>query len=505
MRKIELSLRIWFHRHPGLWSALATAVALAAAYLSTAAPGITFANNGGDGGDLVAAVVSWGVPHPSGYPTYLLLGHLFLAWPAGEPAYRITLLSAASMALAGGTLAALAASGSPGIGWKAAAGLAAGLSFGLAPLPWSQGVIAEVHGLSALFAALTLVLVGYLSSCQRMGWEGAVLGLAAGLGLGNHLTLTLMIPPLAAALRACWRSGGRRRAIMPAVAYSLGLGAYALLPLLARQHPPVNWGDASTWDGFWWLVTGGPYRGMVLGLPLSEAPQRVAAWGGLLLDQFGPLGLGLVGVGLALGRSRWPWVDRTALWMAAVYSVFALVYNAADSSAYLIPAYLGLAWWLALGLVVVLSWVERLRPGSAVLVIGLVVLAGAARLPAIIRQVDAGHDRRALEYTERVLRQAPPDALVMTSRDYDSFPLWYAQFALGQRPDLRLVVVPLAQFDWYRRGLGYTYPDLDLPPLDVGDVRDWEMKLLARNPRPVCRTEVLGEGAGLEVRLSCVP
>jgi hypothetical protein len=476
---------------------------LAAAYAGTAAPGVTWANDGADGGDLVAAVVSEGVPHPSGYPTYLLLGRLFLIWPGREPAQRMALLSAASMALAAGILGVLAISGREGMGWKAVAGLSAALGFGLAPLPWSQAVIAEVHGLNASFAALTLGLISRLSLSGNLGWGDVGLALAAGLGLGNHLTLLLMVPPLAAAIVARWLSGERRRAVVTAAAFGCGLAVYGLLPLLARRHPPVNWGGASTWDGFWWLVSGGPYRGMVLGLPPGEVPQRVAAWARLVLDQFGLVGLGLIAVGLAAGRSRWPWVDRTSLWMAAAFSIFALGYNSADSSAYLIPAYLGLAWWLALGLVVVLSWVERLRPGSAVLVIGLVVLAGATRLPAIIRQVDAGHDRRALEYTEHVLRQAPPDALVLTSGDHDSFPLSYAQFALGQRPDLRLVVVPLGQFDWYRRGLGYTYPDLDLPPPDVGDVWAWEAELLARNPRPVCRTEVLGEGAGLEVRLSC--
>ena len=498
-------MRIIVRHRPGLWAALASGIALAAAYVSTAAPGITWANHGGDGGDLVAAVVSSGVPHPSGYPTYLLLGRLFLAWPAGDPAYRLTLMSAATMALAGGILAALAASGSPGVNRKAVVGLVAGLSFGLAPLPWSQAVIAEVHGLNALFAALTLVLIGCLSSLKRTGWPVTALAVVCGLGLGNHLTFTLMVPPLAATMWASWRSGERRRITMPAVGFGLGLAVYALLPLLARQHPPVNWGDASTWDGFRWLVSGGPYRAMVFGLSLSEVPQRMAAWAGLLLDQFGLVGWVLVGVGLALGRSRWPWVDRAALWMAVAYSAFALGYDAADSSAYLIPAYLGLAWWLALGLGVVLAWVDRLRPGSAVFAVGLLVLAGGVRLPAIVQEVDARHDRRALDYSAQVLRQAPPEALILTSQDYDSFPLWYAQFGLGQRPDLRLVVVPLGQFDWYRRGLGTTYPDLELPPRDVGDVWAWEAELLARNPRPVCRTEVLGEGAGLGVRLSCVP
>ncbi len=492
----------WLRRHPGVVPGLATGLILAAAYLGTAAPGITWANNGGDGGDLVAAVVSGGVPHPSGYPTYWLLGRLFLALPAADPAFRLTLLSAATMALAGGTLAAIAASAGDGA-WHAVSAMAAGLALGLAPLPWSQAVIVEVHGLNAFFAVVSLGLIARLSSRQPLGWQDVALALMAGVGLGNHLTLGLMAVPLAVALWIRARSGQRRRTIAVGLAYLLGLAVYALLPLLAARHPPVNWGDASTWPGFWWLVTGGPYRSMVFGLPLSEVVGRAAAGAGLLLAQFGLPGLILIGVGLAFGRSTRAWADRTALWMAAAYAAFALGYNAPDSSDYLIPALVGLAWWLALGLGVALDWVDRLRPRLAWIALAALLVAGAVRLPSVLRPIDPRGDRRAQEYVDRVVRSAPPGALVLTLKDHDSFPLWYAQFARGQRPDLRLVVVSLAQYDWYRRGLGYTYPDLDLPPAGAEDVWTWEAELLRRNPRPVCRTEVVGEGEALQVRLTC--
>ncbi|MGC8878576.1 MAG: protein O-mannosyl-transferase family, partial [Anaerolineae bacterium] len=53
-------------------------------YLITLAPSITWCNDGADGGDLITATVTGGVPHPSGYPTYLLLGSLFVHLPLGD-------------------------------------------------------------------------------------------------------------------------------------------------------------------------------------------------------------------------------------------------------------------------------------------------------------------------------------------------------------------------------------------------------------------------------------
>ena len=66
-----------------------------AVYAITLAPGITWENLGGDGGDLITAAFTWGIPHPSGYPTYLLgLRGFALVFPFGEEAFRANLFSA---------------------------------------------------------------------------------------------------------------------------------------------------------------------------------------------------------------------------------------------------------------------------------------------------------------------------------------------------------------------------------------------------------------------------
>ena len=46
-----------------------------ALYLSTLAPTLTsgYNNTGEDGGELLAAANTFGIPHPPGYPTYTLL------------------------------------------------------------------------------------------------------------------------------------------------------------------------------------------------------------------------------------------------------------------------------------------------------------------------------------------------------------------------------------------------------------------------------------------------
>ena len=78
-------------------SFLSAALALTI-YLLTLSPDLTWANFSSDGGELITAAATWGVPHPPGYPTYVLLGHLVNWLPLGTAVYRFNLFSALCVA-----------------------------------------------------------------------------------------------------------------------------------------------------------------------------------------------------------------------------------------------------------------------------------------------------------------------------------------------------------------------------------------------------------------------
>ncbi|MEA3376039.1 MAG: DUF2723 domain-containing protein, partial [Chloroflexota bacterium] len=132
---------------------LAGAALLLGVYLLTMAPTLSWSHHGADGGDLVTAVARGSIPHPPGFPTYLLLGELFNRLPLRDPAWRLNLLSAVA---AGLTIAAVRRLRFPS---STLGVLCAGLCLGLAPLFWSQALIAEVYTVAALFSALVVLLV----------------------------------------------------------------------------------------------------------------------------------------------------------------------------------------------------------------------------------------------------------------------------------------------------------------------------------------------------------
>ena len=59
---------------------------------------------------------------------------------------------------------------------------------------------------------------------------------------------------------------------------AVGLSVYLTLPLRALFHPPVNWGNPVTLDGFFWLVSGKLYQGLLLDLSFSQYCNEPKLW-----------------------------------------------------------------------------------------------------------------------------------------------------------------------------------------------------------------------------------
>jgi len=447
-----------------LWP-LTLIVTLTLAYSLTIAPGLTWANHGDDGGDLITAAATLGVAHPTGYPTYLLLAHIFQLLPVGNLAFRTNLLSAASAigaALGVRAIILELSSSQPETFTRQAAAWLGGTAFGLSELLWSQAVIAEVYTLHAFGLSLILLATFRLTrqdSVIRSADRG--LAFAAGLALGNHLTTLLAMPPyLLATLYRGWRAQRREIAIL-GLCLAAGVGIYLYLPLRAAAHSPVNWGGAFTLKGFWWVISAEPYRRLAFAVPFNEVTSRLYAFfTDDLPRQFGWAGifLGLSGLWVASKRAR-----AALVWLALISLIFALGYKTTDYFVYLLPLYLVFAIGIGLSWGALLGWASK---KSQTLYGGLMAaaLVGLAYHIALTGPtVAAQTNDQAEAFLHTVFEQAPPGALVITQADRDSFALWYGRFALRERVDLIIVVERLLPFNWYRDDLQAVYPGLKLP------------------------------------------
>lgn len=473
---------------PWLAPSLVFGLALAV-YLLTAPPGLSWAHDSADGGDLISAALTLGVPHPSGYPTWTLLAALFSRLPLGTAAWRVTLLSMVSAAAAGALVAAttprLARLASvPGAahdsgnrstagetsaqGWSpavlllsSAPGLAAGLALAFAPLLWGQATVAEVYALHAALAAgaLWALVRGYGDGRRR--WAAAA-GLFLGLGLGNHLTTVWLLP---AAIVLLWTGAasraGRARALAAGGAgLAAGLLVYLYLPWAAAGDSPVNWAAPGSPEQLWWLASGQLYRGYAFAVPWMAVPGRLAAWSTELWRSFLPWGVAVSLLGLAtlFQRQR---ALAVALGSSLLLSLaWAIGYNTSDSQLTLLPGWAILALALGVGLAVLLDWLAGWRRRAALLA-ALASLALAAAPAAIHwQQQTLRHDRAAERFYSQVLQQVAEEAVVLTVGDRATFALWYGRYGLALRPDVTPISRDLWALPGYRAAVARQHPDL---------------------------------------------
>ena len=467
----------------GWWLAVCVPALSFLVYLLTLAPGLTFANNGSDGGDLIAAARTLGIPHPSGYPTYTLLAWLFTQLPVGVIAYRVNLLSAVCAAVAVGLVfwTAQVQVATNGQRWLIPA--VTGFSFAFSSLFWSQAVISEVYALLALFsAALLLLLVRW-----RAGGGDGLLYLAAftlGLGLGNHLSLIFVLP---AALLLLWPERRRwfcARILLSSLAlFLLGLSVYVYLPLAAQHRPPVNWGNPQTWKGFLWVVTAKQYQAFAFRLELAAIPGRALAWAGILGDQFGWWGLAISLVG------AWSWWQRdrsfaifTLAWILLI-AVYAFLYNTGDSYVYLIPAVMLMALWWGEGVRQLLGMVHSQRKEWLKWAIVAVLLLPLVSLALHWHAVRPDDDWQAHAFVYTVMDVVEPQSVIVVRADGPTFALWYGLYAEEARSDVAVISGPLLAYYWYRDNMRHLYPYLILnePGPEVELFDDLVQDLVASN------------------------
>jgi hypothetical protein len=483
-------------------------LSVAVIYLSIASTRLTNANFGSDGGDFLAAVLTQGIPHPTGYPTYILLGILFQYIPINTPVFRGVLESIIPSALAAGLLA----------GWvgtvlvsRSAIHLGAmvvtGIAWGVAPLLFSQAVIVEVHGLQSLIVVLVvwwITLNLQSDPTKDKNWI-FVLSFLIGLGCGNHVTIALLAPVALVVLIYTGHRIGSWRLVLAQLSLVLaGMLVYIYLPLRAQTYPPINWGNPQTWSGFIWEVTGDPYRSLMFETQTSVLWERIRSISAVILDQFGALGLVAGVIGAIHYSFPIRWLRWILLWIFVIYIVFSIGYNTQDSVGYLLPAVMVFAIWIGLALPA-FSDIKWKRVPVGYLLIGVLILSICLRIPGTRTRLDPRSQDQPALYAEQFLQDAPQDAIVYTSTDQDTFPLWYYHFGLHQRPDLRIVVLPLTQFVWYQETLVHTYPDLEYPALYEKDLpnSDWGKQIQSMNPvRTVCNTR-LSSTSGTGISYEC--
>ena len=435
-------------------AAVGLAVITVLVYAFTQAPGLYYT----DTGELAAAAHVWGVAHPTGYPLFTMLAHVWTLLPWPSTIVGLNLFAALLMGGAAATLLltihrlvqavapSLSESGSVAIA-VAGAGL-----FAFAPTVWAQTTAIEVYGLQTLLLSMTLLFT--LQARTGDVRATALSGLFFGLMLSNHLSSVFLAP----GFLLLWWSGRPGRIdqirgllwlLLPAL---LGPSLYALLPLRSAARPPINWGMVDRgWDAFLYHVKGTQF-GVWMFSDDQAMKENASLFLSLSTDALLIVGWLAVAGGLVVLLRQQRGLLAGLLTILAGNMAISLGYAIPDIDAYFLPSMLILSVLAAIGLIPV---VRRLK-GAAVWSLALIPVIAFG-----VNMSDMDHrEHRAVDaYTRWALANMEPDAIVLTRQwDFLCSAFWYLQTVEGVRSDVVMIDKELLRRTWYAPYLSQLYP-----------------------------------------------
>ena len=478
-------------------------------YVATLAPTTQF----WDASEYMTAAHALGIPHPPGNPLFVIVAHAWGLLPLGaDYARRINLFAAVTSAAAAGLWFLLGERWLRAIvppAWpRRLAALAGAVVGATAFTVWNQSVANEkVYTVSVLSIALVLWLAvrwGDQPAGERRDHHLVLIVYLLALTATNHLMGVLAAPAvlvyvLATDPRALVRP---RFLVAAALMAAVGTSVYLFLPIRAHFDPYLNQGEPTAWPALKAVLLREQFgKPSVLDNPMyppgpDNPGHTLVLYGQQLLNyaqyftwQWGrdwlagvqrALAVVFGALGLLGARRHWRAERRSALALTtlAVTLTLALVfylnfrwgysqpYRAAglehevrERDYFFIASFAVWGIWVAMGLAALMEWIQevlaRREPVAAhrwvlaapVLLVALVPLAGNR-----ITASRAG-DTMARDYARDLLQSVDPYALVVTAGDNDTFPLWYAQEVEGVRRDVSVLVLSLANTDWYLRQL----------------------------------------------------
>jgi len=418
-----------------LSSRACAAAAVFAIYVATAArdvggPGLDSAKFG-----YMSRIL--GVPHPPGYPLYMVVGWLWSWLPIGSLMFRMSVLSGACGAASVWLVAVFLEL----VGCASGVAALVALLAGLGRIFWSQSVIPEVY---TLHTALLLASLVSLVAWKRSGnpRQLYLASFAFGLDLAHHTDVAVFAPAILVFVAAV----SPRSLISPRVVATCA--ALVLTPMVlylyiivrTNQGAPYVEAGATTISGLIDVISGRQFGYLLFrGGMLDAIRDRSVSLGRFFQEEMGWWGSALALAGFVVLWRR----DRAASLLVGLGALgmltFVLNYYPPDIEVFLLPVFL--MCWVGIGTAVdAMGRVDRRAywPAAAVLVVWVCWQLGANAEANNLRQ--DSYDARMLN---RLFQDMPDESAIVGDTIDVSQAILYKLFAepavAARRPTL---VVP---------------------------------------------------------------
>ncbi len=457
----------------------------------------------GDGPELAASAWVLGVPHPTGYPLYMLLLHGFQWLPFGSVAFRGHLFSAVCLSISLWVLysflrnALSTVYGTRVVASHFPAALSV-VSLSLTPIIWPTATQTEVYAMFILLYVITLrLLFLFVYSPQPcLVWLCLIMGLQL---VHHRMALFLILAVIVVIVIRLYTPVGisaktiqiKRTSYLFAFAGLIAPLSFLLyFPIRASAGPAINWYNPQTLERLYALISGELYAGVLKnGLALwaqNASWARLYYYLSLPFLCYSVLALWILfGFGVMIARLRW--LGIFTLVLSLIHIVFVMLYVVGDWTVFYSPVLLLFTIPLSFGLAQTLVWLHSLELKCSIISLvsaGLVLFCvmpfwirweGEKGLQEYVKRhsnalpisFEAGASRFILfndwqpyRFAETVWRNTPEGAPILTgvfepTADNEINPLQYQQIVEGRGELNSLVGCGFLYLDWYRQQVNH--------------------------------------------------
>ena len=425
-----------------------------------------------DSGELATVPYVLGIAHPTGYPLWTLVTHIFSHLPiANEEIVRLNifcaLVTSSAAVLLFYAMLLLFRSGvktnDPYHSIIPASFSALVLAF--SQTFWDQATSIEVYAFHLFLLSATLLL--FLRAIFSFTEERVIdqrkwllFAYVLGLSFTNHLTTILLAPGFLFLYFSVFRLSkeGIRQLFILAVPFIVGLSVYIYFPIRTVQQPVLNWGYPATLERIFWHVSGKQYRVWMFSSSAAAATQ----WNRFLNAApvefyYVPLLFSLLGAWRLLMHERRIFMFIFLLLAGCI--AYTVNYSINDIDSYFLLAYVSLAMFAGFGALEAGMIFKKVGGRIAVVIILLAVVIG--ELSANWPEVDASSNYLVHDYTATILDNLKPNAIIISYQwDYFVSASYYFQYVKHVREDVTVIDKELLRRSWYYLQMKKNHPAL---------------------------------------------
>lgn len=433
-----------------------------------------------DAGEMACDVYTLGIPHPPGYPLYVLLGKIWTFIVPGNFAWRLNLFSAVCGILSL-YLFFLVLSGY----FSPIASFLIILLFGFNFTFQTVSSVSEMYSLNFLFIVILIFLC--LEIYENYSFKKIMLfSFLTGLFMTNRMDMVLALPAMlvliAPVLIKKWKGNYFKNSVRAFLFFGLGFSVYLYLPIRSSANPLLDWNHPANIQNFIGSITRKSY-GSTLDLISRNYKLGELFFPNLkyymihILENFN------FAVIFVFFGVYWEYIrNKKRFWMSLVLflipgPVFLLLANmppnphalAIVEPNYLIPD-IALIWWSVAGLTFLLKNFAKYSAAVYLVTAFSVFLTAYRNLPLSNRRWNF----MARDYSDNVMKSVPPDSILVVKKDVQLFSLWYYQIVEKKRQDLKIIAQGLSGSKWYQNSHKKWNPELNIFNLNTGGESEWE-------------------------------